>query len=343
MGAVTTSEGGGAVRRRGTAWAMAVGVVLFLVWSNSFVAASFLLGGERGAARFDAVSLSIARFVPVVPFCLAWVLVARRRQSLALLRRFPVRAPVAGLLSVPAYNLALYSGQQRGVPAPVASLTTALMPLAVMLLAALFLGEALRWRKGMAFALALSGLALIATSRGGGASAAGGPDSTREYAALLALTALAPVSWAIYSILSKPVAGVASPLDWTFLTIALGSLPLVAALPFRGAAELAALDAAGWGALLFLSVLCTIGGYAVWSWLLRHLPASSVGFFSFLNPPLTALSKYLLALALPSAFVWTLVPLELAGAALALAGLALVLLPAGGARGSAPPVPTPEA
>ena len=111
-------------------------------------------------ARFDAVSLSIARFVPVVPFCLAWVLVARRRQALALLRRFPVRAPIAGLLSVPAYNLALYSGQQRGVPAPVASLTTALMPFAVMLLAALFLGEALSWRKGAAFALALAGLAL---------------------------------------------------------------------------------------------------------------------------------------------------------------------------------------
>lgn len=329
---------------RGSAWAVLVGVALFLVWSNSFVAASFLLGGERGAPRFDAVSLSIARFVPVVPLCLGWVLLVRRRQAILLLRRFPVRAPVAGLLSVPAYNLALYSGQQRGVPAPVASLTTALMPLAVMLLAALFLGEALSWRKGAAFALALSGMALIATSRDGGAGvAAGGPASVGEYAALLALTALAPLSWAIYSILSKPVAGVASPLDWTFLTLALGGLPLMAALPFRGAREMAALDAAGWSALLFLSVLCTIVGYAVWSWLLRHLPASSVGFFSFLNPPLTALSKYLLALALPAAFAWTLVPLELAGAALALAGLALVLVPVGGRRGPAPPVPAPEA
>lgn len=323
--------------------AVAVGVALFLVWSNSFVAASFLLGGERGAARFDAVSLSIARFVPVVPFCLGWVLLVRRRQAMALLRRFPVRAPIAGLLSVPAYNLALYSGQQRGVPAPVASLTTALMPFAVMLLAALFLGEALSWRKGAAFALALSGMTLIATSRGGGAGgAAGGPASVGEYAALLALTALAPLAWAIYSILSKPVAGVASPLDWTFLTLALGGLPLMAALPFRGARELAALDAAGWGALLFLSVLCTIVGYAVWSWLLRHLPASSVGFFSFLNPPLTALSKYLLALALPTAFVWTLVPLELAGAALALAGLALVLAPDRARAAPPPAVPAPE-
>ena len=135
----------------------------------------------------------------------------------------------------------------------------------------------------------------------------------------------------------------ASPLDWTFLTLALGGLPLMAALPFRGAGELAALDAAGWGALLFLSILCTIGGYAVWSWLLRHLPASSVGFFSFLNPPLTALSKYLLALVLPSAFVWTLVPRELAGAALALAGLALVLVPGGARPEPPPPVPAPEA
>lgn len=306
--------------------AVAVGVGLFLVWSNSFVAASFLLGGERGPARFDAVSLSIARFVPVLPFCLIWALAVRRRECLALVRRFPGRAAVAGLLSVPGYNLALYTGQQRGVPAPVASLVTALVPLFLMLLAAVFLAEPLTLRKGVAFSVALAGLVTIAASRPT-LQGPGGPRSVAAYAALLGVTALAPLCWSVYSILSKPVTAVASPLDWTFLTLGLGSLPLVALLPLRGGRELATLDAAGWGALLFLSILCTVVGYAVWSWLLRRLPASTVGFFTFLNPPLTALSKLALALALPATFVWDVTPLEIAGAALALAGLALALAP----------------
>jgi O-acetylserine/cysteine efflux transporter len=300
-----------------------VAFALFVVWSNSFVAASYLLGTERGAARFDSVGLSVARFAPIGPLCLAWCLLARRRESLRLLARVPVRLPMAGLLSVPAYNLALYWGQQHGVPPPVAALTTALLPLFVVLLSALFLAEPITARKGIAFLVALAGLATIALSSSGGGAA------IARYGAVLAVTALAPLSWACYTILSKPAAAVAAPLDWTFLAIGLGSLPLLAALPWRGGRELLALDPAGWGALLFLSVLCTLVGYAVWSWLLRHLPASSVGFFSFFNAPLTALSKLGLAALLPATFVWELRPFELIGGLLTLLGLGIALWPAG--------------
>lgn len=304
---------------------LGVAFLLFLIWSNSFVAASFLLGGERQAARLDSVALSVARFAPIAPICWAYSLLLRRRESLRLLRRYPVRLPVAGLLSVPSYNLALYYGQQHGVPAPVAALTTALLPLVVLLLAALLLGEPLTARKGSAFLVALAGLAVIAQS-------GGEPGAVAGYGSLLAVTAMAPLSWGIYSILSKPAAGVAAPLDWTFLSIGIGSLPLLALLPWRGAAEIARLDPPGWGALLFLSLLCTLVGYAVWSWLLRHLPASSVGFFVFLNPPLTALSKLVLAGLFPATFLWRLSGLEALGGLLVLLGLAIALLPGAGPR-----------
>ena len=93
-----------------------------------------------------------------------------------------------------------------------------------------------------------------------------------------------------------------------------------------------ALGADGWAALLYLSILCTLAGYAVWTWLLRHLPASTVGFTVFLNPPLTAVSKLALALLLPAVFVWRMEPLEWLGGALSLAGLALALAPRAAAR-----------
>jgi O-acetylserine/cysteine efflux transporter len=301
---------------------------LFLFWSNSFVAASYLLGLERGEAKFDAIGLAAARFAPIGPFCLVWAFLVRRRQSVELLRRFPVRLPVAGLLSAPVYNLALYGGQQLGVPVPVASLTTALTPLFVLLLAAFFLGERLSARKIAAFLVAVAGLLVIALSRGG-------ERAVEAYPAVLALTALAPLSWSIYSILGQPVSRVADPLDWTFLSIGLGSVPLLAILPWKGGAELARLDAAGWVALLYLSILCALLGYVVWSWLLRHLPASSVGFFTFLNPPLAALSKLALVALFPAVFVWHLSRLELLGGALALAGLAIALWPGTRARASA--------
>jgi O-acetylserine/cysteine efflux transporter len=303
---------------------LAAAFALFLVWSNSFVAASYLLGGERGAPRMDWIGLSAARFATIGPICLIYSFLFRRAASLALLRRYPWRFAAGALLSVPFYNLCLYWGQQHGIPVPVASLTTALTPLFVMLLSAAFLGERLSVRKGFAFLVALSGLVTIAFSRGD-ARAIG------AYGLLLLVTALAPLCWSIYSILSQPVARVASPLDSTFLTIGLGSLPLLAILPWHGGPELRALDAGGWTALLYLSLLCTLAGYAVWSWLLRHLPATSVGFFTFLNPPLASLSKIVLVALFPSVFVWQLTRMELLGGLLALAGLAIALWPTGAA------------
>ena len=88
-----------------------------------------------------------------------------------------------------------------------------------------------------------------------------------------------------------------------------------------------ALRPGGWLALFHLTVLSALVGYAVWSWLLRHLPASTVAFFIFLNPPLTMLSKLLLAAALPALFAFRWIPLELLGSALALAGLAIAIWP----------------
>jgi drug/metabolite transporter (DMT)-like permease len=301
-------------------------LALFAIWSNSFVAASYLLGTEGVPAGFGWAGLAVARFVPVAPLCLAYCLLFRRRETIAIVRRHPLRLLAGGLLAVPAYNFALYYGQQHGVPPPVAALTTALLPLFVMLLAAALLGERLTKRRAAAFLVALAGLVVIALSKGDPRAAAG-------YGLVLGVTALAPLSWSLYTILSKPVTVAASPLVWTYLTIAAGGLPLLALLPWAGGAELLALPAGGWAALLYLSLLCTLLGYAVWAWLLRHLPASTLGFTVFLNPPLTTLSKLALALAFPTVFVWQTRPLEWLGGGLALAGLALAVWPRRAAGG----------
>lgn len=294
-------------------------LALFAVWSNSFVAIGFLLGSEQSAARLDWVELVVARFLPALPVCAVYCFGFRRRETLRVLRRHWRRLILCGLLAVPCYNLALYYGQQHGVPAPVASVTTALLPLYVLVLAALLLGEKLTRRRVVGFLIALGGIAVIALSRRAS-------DAPGGYGMAVAVTALAPLSWSLFSIASKPVAGEVQALVWTFLAILTGSLPLVVAAPFVGGRELVALDAAGWGAVLYLSLLCTVGGYAVWTWLLRHLPASTVGLTVFLNPPFTTISKITLSLLAPAVFVFRVSPAEWLGGGLCLLGLAVALV-----------------
>lgn len=289
---------------------------LFLIWSNSFVAIGFLLGGDRAPARLDWIGLTVARFFPAAALCLAYCLLFHARESTALARRHWKRLLPSALLAVPGYNLALYYGQQHGVPAPIASLTTALLPVFVMILSAVFLEEPLTRARLLGFAVAAAGMAVVAASRR--------DDALRAYPLVVAITALAPLCWSLYSVLSKPLAGRENPLLWTYLAIVLGTVALLPLVPHAWD-QCARLDAPGWWAVLYLSVPCTVVGFAMWTWLLRHLPASKVGFTVFLNPPLTTVSKLALAALAPATFLFTVSPQELAGGALALFGLSIAV------------------
>jgi drug/metabolite transporter (DMT)-like permease len=147
------------------------------------------------------------------------------------------------------------------------------------------------------------------------------------YPLLVAVTSLAPLGWSIYSVLSKPLTGRIPPLLWTYLAVAIGGVFLLPLIPGSAWAEWRVLDAPGWGALLYLTLPCTVLGFAVWTWLLKYLPASSVGFTVFLNPPLTTASKWVLAAFAPATFVFSIRSQEWLGGALALLGLWIALAP----------------
>ena len=306
----------GAVR---SAWLVAVAIFLFLIWSNTFIGIGFLLGAEHSSARFDWLSLAIARFVPVFPICVLYSVLPRRwPRTKEILRQRWRRLTLSGLLAVPGYNAALYFGQEHGVPAPVASLTTTLAPIFILVLSILFLGERLTVRRALGFLCCIFGMGIISFARSGGLGAA--------YPLVVAVTALAPACWSLFSVLTKPMMRTIDSVHWTYLAIAIGSIPGLLLLPWFGGPELLALDAVGWSWLLYLAILATVVGFALWTWLLRHLPASTVGLTVFLNPPLTTISKVLLAALLPATFAFHVTPLEGLGGAVVLAGLGIGLL-----------------
>lgn len=291
---------------------------LFLFWSNSFIAIGYLLGSDRAEAQFSWVGLTVARFLLIAPVCAVYCFVRRRSESLRILRKHPARLLASSLLAVPGYNLALYYGQGHGIPAPIASLTTTLLPLFVLILSAIFLGERLTRRHILGFAVSALGMTIVAS--------AGKGTLEHTYALLIMITAMAPLSWSLYTVLTRPLAGKVDFLVWTYLSITLGSVFLLPLLPGAAWEEWSGLDRPGWLALVYLSVPCTVLGFAVWTWLLRHLPASTVGLTVFLNPPLTTLSKLLLGALVPAVFVFTVTGRDVLGGVLALTGLAIAVV-----------------
>ena len=305
-------------------------LALFLVWSNTFLAFEVLLAPKSGAAPMTWLDLVVARFTPVVLVGAVVCFGFRRREAMAVLRAHPRRLVLCGLLAVPTYNGILYFCMQHRVSGPVASLLTTLSPLYLVVLGALALHERIRPRQIAGLGLGLLGVVLVATAKQG--TAASGWH--------VALLALAPLSWSCYSALTKPVARTVSPLLWSYLVLTIGGAPLLLLLPWHGGPAMAALDAKGWALVLYLALVATIFGNAVWGWLLRHLPASTTGFTIFLNPPLTAGSKLVLSALFPAAFTFAVSRQEWIGGAFALAGVALAVFRP---RVSPVPVDAPDA
>lgn len=300
----------------------AVTFLLFSIWAGSFIAIEELLHGP-----LDWVSLTVARFVPVALVCGAYCLLFRREETLRAVREHGRRLALCGAFMVPGYNFALYYGQERNIAAPIASLLTTLAPLFLILLSAAFLGERITARRAAGFLVAATGVVLVARARTDTEGAA--------YPFLVALTACAPLCWALQSALAKPVVGKVSPLVWSYLSICFGTAPLVILLPFSGGPELLRLGLADHAMLAYLSVLCTILGFALWTWLLKHLSAGTVGFTIFLNPPLTTVYKALLAALFPAAFAFAVRGGEVIGGLVVLAGVAIAVLRAPKSRNSA--------
>lgn len=299
---------------------LAATLALFLVWGNTFLAFEVLLAPKSGTAPLDWWGLTVTRMLPVAFVAAAWTFGTRPRESLAIVRAHPGRLLVCGAMTVPVYSGFLYHAMQHRVAGPVASVVTTLSPLWLVVFGAAFLGERLTLRKVAGLALGLGGLVLLASAK-----------ATSEGATGLRVleAAVAPLAWSVYSALTKPVTRTCSPLLWTYLVLVAGALLLVPGLMFLGAPDVTRLGGKEIALLLYLSLVATIGGNAVWSWLLRHLPASTAGLTIFLNPPLTLASKFTLSSVLPATFAFSIAPTEWVGGAVMLAGVALAVVPWG--------------
>jgi drug/metabolite transporter (DMT)-like permease len=276
-------------------------VLTLLTWSFSFIAAAHLrqhLGlAEALAARFVPVFLGAGAF---------------------LLFRKPLRVPrdawpkviAMGLLSVPVYNVFFFHGMKT-VPTGTAALIIALNPVFTAVLARVVLGEPFGRRQVSGLLLAMAGVFVVI--RFGTEKAVDWP-----YLSSALLLALAPLSWAIYTVIGRTLPAGADPVDTSYALLFVGSLPLlVLARPATVRTLAQSPDALA--SALYLAIPCTLLAWVSFLWALKRLPAGETASFIFLNPPLANLWAWLFEGA-------TLRPPFLLGAAILLAGVGLIVL-----------------
>jgi drug/metabolite transporter (DMT)-like permease len=143
---------------------------------------------------------------------------------------------------------------------------------------------------------------------------------------------LAPLSWAVYSIYTRPLIHRYGGLFVTGVTLSLGTFTLLPLAVGYGVAPLRGLDAGAWAWLAFLALLSTALGYAMWNQALKVRSASAVSAYVYFNPVVATLVGVLFLGESVTGFF-------LLGSALVLGGVILVNRARQAAAALAPPTP----
>ncbi len=254
----------------------------------------------------------------VPPFALA----ALRFLFAAIPAVFFVERPALSWGVLAAYGLAigvfqfglLFLGMRLGMPAGLSSLVIQTQVFFTIGLAAWWLRDRLSLHSLIGAAIAVAGIVALAAQK----VAAGAGPTLIGFALVIA----AALAWGIGNVIVKRAAG-RSDLDmlavvvWASLA---APLPLaLASFAFEGGLDawnaVATMGWRPWACVLFLSYFATLFCYARWNALLHAYPTSVIAPFALLVPVAGLLSG---ALLLGERFA----PLQLAGVALVLAGLA---------------------
>jgi drug/metabolite transporter (DMT)-like permease len=272
------------------------------LWGLVFIAVHDLL------PQLDAVQLMTVRFA-LVSLLFAALMAARAGWRPRLARREWAIVVLSGLLAVPGSQLAIVEGQRYLSP-PLASLIVTFSPAVAAILAAPLLRERLSTRQAAGFAIALGGVALIVVLGAGSGASLEASDPLGA-----AIAAITPLSWALYTIVSKPLAARHTAVGTVGLGMIVGTLALAPAYPHAvdGAAQL---SLGGWLWILYLAAGGTVATYILWFAALRALPVGRTTAFMYLIPVFATCWTATILGELPTA-------VTLAGGALVVAGVAL--------------------
>jgi drug/metabolite transporter (DMT)-like permease len=244
--------------------------LVVLLWSGAFVGIKVLL------EHVSIWTIAFLRFA-LTTAGLALAMAVLRPRTHRIERAHVPWFLLLGLTGVSAYHLSLNFGE-RYISANVAALIVASMPVMTAILARTFLGEEISPTKWGGIALAVAGVVVLVLW--------GTPeaDLTVRSAGGAAVTALAPLSWAVYTIVSKRLVHVYGPLPLATYALGLGTLMLAPFAIGPTLSDLPNLTPSDWAWIAFLGLGCSALAYVLWFGALEALDASSVAAWVYLVP-----------------------------------------------------------
>jgi drug/metabolite transporter (DMT)-like permease len=263
-------------------------IVVSAIWGLSFVAARVVLSTLTpvllATVRFSIASLV---FIPII----AWEL----KHGRAVKLRDLVELALLGLLSVSVYFWLQYTGIKYAGAGISALLVVGLIPILTGVASFFALKEAYGLQELLGTALGLLGVGLITVP---------GLLLNRVdwlfYLGVLCLF-LNAACWALYSTLSRRLVNrTRRPLMNAACVTVLGTIALIPVSLTSDWSSIASLRPEQWLSVLYLSLVCSCGGYFLWNLALSRMEAVKVAVWQYLEPPVAFMGEALVFNMMPS-------------------------------------------
>lgn len=278
-----------------------------LLWGVSFVGTSIVLS-EIGPLPYMGLRFTLAAIVLGVVL----LVVGPPRFS----RRTHGLIAVTALFEPVAYFLFETYGIEKIGPT-MTSLIIALIPLAVMVVAAIVLHEPIRLRGAIAVVVSMIGIALLVYGGDDASSHALSVDpTTRTVGVLLVLGAV--FAAAGYITLARSLTQKHDPIRLTIFQTWWGAIFFIAIwqVTTPGIESVAHLSPLAWGATVFLVLGATVTAFLLYNWALKYESAATAALYINAIPIVTALTSWIV-------LGETLSPIQFTGAALVLGAVRL--------------------
>ena len=252
--------------------------VVNLIYGVNYVVAKGLMPDAIGPSGFI-----LLRVIGAVT--LFWLVRAFRPERVAA--QDIVRLVLCAVFGVALNQLMFFQGLMRTSPIH-ASIIMLATPILVLVMSGVLLGERITLRKLNGVALGTAGALGLIFLRA--------PESTMSSPLGDLFILINASSFAIYLVMVKPLMGkytAITIMSWTFLIGAVVVLPF--GIGELSAVRWSALTGAQIGAMVFVVVMVTFVAYLLNTWALRHVEASVVGTFIYLQPILAMVISVLYA------------------------------------------------
>lgn len=246
------------------------------------------LVAKEGFQQMDALTLALFRVDLATLLLVPLLFIERTRAP----RRRPadkdvLSLVVLGILGI-CLNQILFTVGLNFTSVSHSSLIVCIGPVNTLILARLLGMEHLTAPKLVGITIAFAGVAMLAL----------GQDLSRRAPTLRGdlMTLGASLAFTGYTVLGKRVAGRFSPVTINAYTYAAAAL-ILAPLTVRQGLRLdwRAVGWQGWWAVIYMALGTSVFAYLLWFWALRHLAASRLSVFTYLQPVLgTLLGIYVL-------------------------------------------------